>query len=159
MDLGPCSKAGQVTGSVRPNGKGRLMAGEGDAEQEPEQAAEAEGVAARALPAPPQPTPEMVASHNVSHIPFRSWCAHCVRGRGKSFFTIGKFHARRTILPSRPSFHLITDFLERPGKFLRIRLAEAKCQYSWCVILSQKVFLPTWFRVKGLNIFIQKLHY
>ena len=35
MDLGPFSKAGQVTGSVRPDGKGRLMAGEGDAEQEP----------------------------------------------------------------------------------------------------------------------------
>ena len=85
MDLGPFSKAGQVKGSVRPNGKGRLMAGEGDAEQEPEQAAEDEGFAARALLAPPQPTPEMVASHNVSHIPFSSWCAHCVRGRGKSF--------------------------------------------------------------------------
>ena len=50
-----------------------------------------------------------------------------------------------------PSFHSITDFLEHPGKFLRIRLAEAKCQYSWCVIVSQKVFLHTWFRVKGLN--------
>ena len=86
VDLGPFSKAGQVTGPVRPNGKGRLMAGEGDAEQEPEQAAEDEGFAARALPAPPQPTPEMLASHNVSHIPFRSWCAHCVRGRGKSFY-------------------------------------------------------------------------
>ena len=60
MDLGPFSKAGQVKGSVRPNGKGRLMAGEGDAEQEPEQAAEDEGFAARA-------TPEMVASHNVSY--------------------------------------------------------------------------------------------
>ena len=32
MDLGPFSKAEQVTGSVRPNGKGRLMAGEGDAD-------------------------------------------------------------------------------------------------------------------------------
>ena len=130
MDLGPFSKAGQVKGSVRPNGKGRLMAGEGDAEQEPEQAAEDEGFAARALPAPPQPTPEMVASHNVSHIPFR-----------------------------RASFHSTTDFLEHPGKFARIRLAEAKCQYSWCVIVSQKVFSPIWFRVKGLNTFIQKQHY
>ena len=157
MDLGPFSKAGQVKGSVRPNGKGRLMAGEGDAEQEPEQAAEDEGFAARALPAPPQPTPEMVASHNVSHIPFRSWCAHCVRHKEK-LFTIGKFHTRRMILRD-PSFHLITDFLEHPGKFLRIRLAEAKCQYSWCVIVSQKVFSPTWFRVKGLNTFIQKQHY
>ena len=153
MDLGPFSKAGQVTGPVRPNGKGRLMAGEGDAEQEPEQAAEDEGFAARALPAPPQPTPEMVASHNVSHIPFRSWCAHCSEVE-ENLFTIGKFH---TILRD-PSFHLITDFLEHPGKFVRIRLAEAKCQYSWFVIVSQKVFLPTWFRVKGLSTFIQKQH-
>ena len=76
----------------------------------------------------------------------------------ESLFTIGKFHTRRMILRD-PSFDLITDFLERPGKFLRIRLAEAKCQYSWCVIVSQKVFSPTWFRVKGLNTFIQKLHY
>ena len=35
MHLGPFSKAGQVTGSVRPNGKGRLMAGEGDADKLP----------------------------------------------------------------------------------------------------------------------------
>ena len=34
---------------------------------------------------PPKPTPEMVESHNVSHLPFRSWCPHCVRGRGKSY--------------------------------------------------------------------------
>ena len=29
VDLGPFSKAGQVKGSVRPNGKRRLMAGDG----------------------------------------------------------------------------------------------------------------------------------
>ena len=123
MDLGPFSKAGQVTGFVRPNGKGRLMAGEGDAEQEPEQAAEDEGFAARALPAPPQPT-EMVASHNVSHIPFRSWCAHCVRGGGKSWKVSHKADD-----PSRPVISLDYGFFRAPGKFLRIRLAEAKCQY------------------------------
>ena len=27
----------------------------------------------------------MIAAHEVSHLPFRSWCSHCVRGRGKSF--------------------------------------------------------------------------
>ena len=129
MHLKPFSKAGQLKGSVRPGGKGRLMAGEGDAEQEPEQAAEDEGFAARALPAPPQPTPEMVASHNVSHIPFRSWCSHCVRGRGRSFY-----HNKVSHEADDPS----TDFFEHPGKFPRIRLAEAKCQYSWCVIVSQR---------------------
>ena len=112
MHLGPFSKAGQVTGSVRPNGKGRLMAGEGDAEQEPEQAAEDEGFAARALPAPPQPTPEMVASHNVSHIPFRSWCAHCVRGRGKSFYHRKVSHEADD--PSRPVVSLDYGFFGAP---------------------------------------------
>ena len=34
-----------------------------------------------ALPAPPRPTPHMVADHQVAHIPFRSWCPACVRGR------------------------------------------------------------------------------
>ena len=112
MDLGPFSKAGQVTGSVRPNGKGRLMAGEGDAEQEPEQAAEDEGFAARALPAPPQPTPEMVASHNVSHIPFRSWCSHCVRGRGKSYYRKKVSHEA----DSRPVVSLDYGFFGAPGE-------------------------------------------
>ena len=36
MDLVPFSRAGQVIGSVGPNGKGELMASKGGAEQEPE---------------------------------------------------------------------------------------------------------------------------
>ena len=114
MDLGPFSRAGQLKGSVRPGGKGRLMAGEGDAEQEPEQAAEDEGFAARALPAPPQPTPEMVASHNVSHIPFRSWCSHCVRGRGRSFYHKKVSHEADD--PSRPVVSLDDGFFGAPGE-------------------------------------------
>ena len=27
--------------------------------------------------------PEEPAEHMLTHIPFRSWCRHCVRGRGK----------------------------------------------------------------------------
>ena len=114
MDLGPFSRAGQLKGSVRPGGKGRLMAGEGDAEQEPEQAAKDEGFAARALPAPPQPTPEMVASHNVSHIPFRSWCSHCVRGRGRSFYHKKVSHEADD--PSRPVVSLDYGFFGAPGE-------------------------------------------
>ena len=40
---------------------------------------------AKPLPIPAKPTPEMIAAHEFSHLPFRSWCSHCVRGRGKSF--------------------------------------------------------------------------
>ena len=44
-----------------------------------------EGRAARPIRSPCLPSPEEVEAHNVSHIPFRAWCPHCVRGRGKSF--------------------------------------------------------------------------
>ena len=45
----------------------------------------AEAQQAKPLPIPAKPSPEMIAAHEVSHLPFRSWCSHCVRGRGKSF--------------------------------------------------------------------------
>ena len=36
------------------------------------------------VPAPISPSKAVVESHNVSHLPFRSWCSACVRGRGPS---------------------------------------------------------------------------
>ena len=36
------------------------------------------------VPAPILPSKAEVESHNVSHLPFRSWCSACVRGRGLS---------------------------------------------------------------------------
>lgn len=32
---------------------------------------------------PKKPSPEEVAAHELTHLPFRSWCSHCVRGRGR----------------------------------------------------------------------------
>ena len=44
-----------------------------------------EETASKALSSPPQPTPQMIEDHRASgHLPFRSWCPACVRGRGKS---------------------------------------------------------------------------
>ena len=40
---------------------------------------------AKPLPFLAKPTQEMIAANEVSHLPFRSWCRHCVRGRVKSF--------------------------------------------------------------------------
>ena len=36
----------------------------------------------RHVPAPVLPSTAEVEAHNVSHLPFRSWCSACVRGRG-----------------------------------------------------------------------------
>ena len=40
---------------------------------------------------PIKPSREEVETHNLTHLPYRNWCRHCVRGRGKeSAHTEGK---------------------------------------------------------------------
>ena len=46
--------------------------------------APAEGQEARRVSRPVQPTKEEVLQHELTHLPFRSWCAHCVRGKGRN---------------------------------------------------------------------------
>ena len=50
---------------------------------------EREGVVAQGDKAPPLPQPRLpsrqeVQEHELTHIPYRSWCVHCVRGAGRS---------------------------------------------------------------------------
>ena len=35
------------------------------------------------MQSPLLPTPAEIEEHNLTHFPYRSWCRHCVRGRGK----------------------------------------------------------------------------
>ena len=51
--------------------------------------ASGEAVAARIANAPKKPSQAEVDTHMATHLPFRSWCPHCVRGKAK-----GKPHAR-----------------------------------------------------------------
>ena len=46
--------------------------------------AEEEGAFHRKVPDPGQPSKADREQHELTHIPFRSWCVHCVRGRGQS---------------------------------------------------------------------------
>ncbi len=46
--------------------------------------AEQEAIKAKAIPAPYQPTQQEIEEHNLTHLPYRSWRRHSVRGRGKS---------------------------------------------------------------------------
>ena len=38
----------------------------------------------RKLQDPKLPSPEEIRAHELTHLPYRSWCIHCVRGKGKS---------------------------------------------------------------------------
>ena len=33
------------------------------------------------IPCPPTPSPQLVARHNLTHLPYASWCPHCVAAR------------------------------------------------------------------------------
>ena len=44
---------------------------------------ENEGVAPKVIRDPGQPTAQQRKEHEMTHIPCRSWCPHCVRGRAK----------------------------------------------------------------------------
>ena len=35
------------------------------------------------VPTPYKPSQDEVDDHNLKHLPYRSWCRHCIRGRGK----------------------------------------------------------------------------
>ena len=44
----------------------------------------AQGERARPLPQPRLPSRQEVQEHELTYIPYRSWCVHCVRGAGRS---------------------------------------------------------------------------
>ena len=72
---------------------------EGEREEEPEEARKARGVKA-----PAKPSKEEVDEHMLTHLPFRSWCPHCVRGKSK-----GKPH-RKTAREHREIPTLALDY-------------------------------------------------
>ena len=43
-----------------------------------------EAIPARGLPFPTQPTRKEIQEHALTHLPLRSWCGQCLRGRGTS---------------------------------------------------------------------------
>ena len=38
---------------------------------------------ARGLRQPQQPTPQQIAEHSLTHLPYRNWCPICVQGKGR----------------------------------------------------------------------------
>ena len=53
----------------------------GGQEQEEAEEPEEEGRVPRAALDPRQPTKAEIAEHNLTHVPFRSWCKYCIWGK------------------------------------------------------------------------------
>ena len=53
---------------------------------------------AKGVPAPHQPTKEQIAQHNLTHLPYRAWCPHCLAARRPhSRHLSSKSQPRRTV--------------------------------------------------------------
>ena len=47
-------------------------------------------------PTRPYPTKAEIYEHEVTHLPYRSWCKHCVHGKGASALTTNRMTSRRS---------------------------------------------------------------
>ena len=45
---------------------------------------------AKALPRPNEPTDQRRATHNLTHLPYRSWCEYCVKSKGRENHSKGQ---------------------------------------------------------------------
>ena len=81
----------------------------GVAEPEMGEEKEEETTTSKSLYSPPRPTQEMIDAHMVSHLPFRTWCQACVRGRGRSIQhrQVAERHARE-LAGENPPYHLVS---------------------------------------------------
>ena len=69
---------------TNPRGIGLVQAVPNEAQEAQAGQEDEEAQVARPLPAPDQPTEQMIREHEVSHIPYRAWCTACLRGRGRT---------------------------------------------------------------------------
>ena len=97
-----------------------------------------EATISKSLASPSQPTEKMLEDHNVSHIPFRSWCVSCVRGRGKSC----KHMAQGNHLDEAvPTISMDYGFFGRSGETRSDSLADSECPV---VILHDRQRKTVW---------------
>ena len=86
MDLNPNdvqNEGNKSTASSSKDGGAAGTAVGGNPEGDGGVGLESDEVKIRAIPAPCAPSQEEWDQHMLTHIPYRSWCPHCVRGRGR----------------------------------------------------------------------------
>ena len=115
MRLASCEE--RVTQTVRPKceifacGDVELGSGEIDVDVEIGDPSEDEGrCVPRKVAEPRMPTQVEIEEHNITHLPYRFWCIHCVRGRGEQ-----AGHLRQEERPEKaiPEVHMDYCFMER----------------------------------------------
>ena len=80
---------------------------------------------------PKEPTPAERREHELTHIPFRSWCRHCVRGRGK------EEDCRKTDrAPEIPEIHIDFMFMGEEGGKNTLPMVVVRERVSKAIMVS-----------------------
>ena len=111
-------------------------------EVNPVDVADEEGECPKVLRDPGTPTQQQKAEHETTHLPFRSWCEHCVRGSGRDAQsrTVKGDAAHSDV----PRVHLdYCFFTELSGKDERTTLTtlvmkESECKSLWAYPVMSK---------------------
>ena len=96
---------------------------EEDAEEEKEDAAENGMRRCVKMQDPKLPSKAEVEEHELTHLPYRSWCRHCVRGRGKELP-----HKKSLEDPTVHEFHFDWSFPgeEKGGETLKVMVGRMR---------------------------------
>ena len=114
--MSPSSEEQTDTHAVRPTGEEELEAGVRKAER---------------MMNPQKPSRGEVEEHNKHHLPYRSWCRHCVRGRG-----VEEAHRRQAEEPRMPEIHLDFMFIGEGGEDRKWTVLVAKERSSRMLMAS-----------------------
>ena len=104
----------RVTQAVRPKCEifacGDVELGSGDIDVDVEPSEDEGRRVPRKVAEPRMPTQVEIEEHNITHLPYRSWCIHCVRGRGEQ-----AGHLRQEERPENaiPEVHMDYCFMGR----------------------------------------------
>ena len=94
-------------GSGAPSGSVREEPQREETGQETE--GEEEGVSAKMARRKIMPSSEEIRQHNLSHVPYRNWCPHCVAGRGRSKPHRGHTSEREIPVIGMDFFYFVRD--------------------------------------------------
>ena len=115
-DVGECVIAANEDGAMDDDG----VSGEGEEDEECEFGSKS----AKKMQDPLKPSSAEVDDHMEIHLPYRSWCRHCVRGRGRQ-----SAHMAGTQEPTISEVHFDYGFLgneKEPGKTVPAMVAKER---------------------------------
>jgi hypothetical protein len=106
------------------------------------------------LRSPGDPTMEEYQAHRADHMPYRSWCPHCVNGRATGHQHKGQKEKQRVPQLGFDYLHGTESFALASGEEETVKILVAKCHQSKCVfanVVPQKGLDPALYAVERLK--------